>query len=279
MESEVMKYIKLVIGSLLFPVSVNLFISPVSLNAGGIVGMAQIINYLIPISYDLTGVINLAFNIPLFILAFRSISKNFCFKTLVSLLVQTIGFSIIPVMSEPIMNDVLSNALIGAVIGGFGVGLCLQSSGSSGGLDILGVYFSKTRPNFSVGKLSYAVNAFVLGISAYLFDLQVALYSIIFIIVMYYVCDHIHYQNISLQTLIFTKNPELKEAIMKRVGRGVTYWEGYGAYTNSSREVLACIINKYEVRRIKKIVHDIDPNAFVTISEVSMINGNFEKRI
>lgn len=279
MESEVMKYIKLVIGSLLFPVSVNLFISPVSLNAGGIVGMAQIINYLIPISYDLTGVINLAFNIPLFILAFRSISKNFCFKTLVSLLVQTIGFSIIPVMSEPIMNDVLSNALIGAVIGGFGVGLCLQSSGSSGGLDILGVYFSKTRPNFSVGKLSYAVNAFVLGISAYLFDLQVALYSIIFIIVMYYVCDHIHYQNISLQTLIFTKNPELKEAIMKRVGRGVTYWEGYGAYTNSSREVLACIINKYEVRRIKKIVHEIDPNAFVTISEVSMINGNFEKRI
>lgn len=274
-----MKYIKLVIGSLLFPVSVNLFISPVSLNAGGIVGMAQIINYLIPISYDLTGVINLAFNIPLFILAFRSISKNFCFKTLVSLLVQTIGFSIIPVMSEPIMNDVLSNALIGAVIGGFGVGLCLQSSGSSGGLDILGVYFSKTRPNFSVGKLSYAVNAFVLGISAYLFDLQVALYSIIFIIVMYYVCDHIHYQNISLQTLIFTKNPELKEAIMKRVGRGVTYWEGYGAYTNSSREVLACIINKYEVRRIKKIVHEIDPNAFVTISEVSMINGNFEKRI
>ncbi len=279
MDSNSIKYVKLIIGSILCPLAVNLFIMPVKLNAGGLVGLAQIISYLLPIKTDVTGIINFCFNIPLFILAFRTISKGFCVTPLLSLVIQTMGFSLIPVLSKPVMYDVIANAIIGGVIYGAGIGLCLQSSGSAGGLDILGVYFSKTKPDFSVGKLSYAFNAVVLGISAYLFDVQVALYSIIFIIIAYAVADRVHYQNISIQALIFSHEPTLKEEIMKQTGRGITYWEGYGAYTNSRQDILVCMLNKYEVRHLKKIIHKVDPHAFVILSDASPILGNFEKRI
>ncbi|TGY65893.1 YitT family protein [Dubosiella muris] len=279
MNKELGKWVDLVVGSLLFPISVNCFISPMTLNAGGLVGLAQIINYLLPFSVDLTGIINFSFNIPLFILAWRTISKSFCVKTLISLIIQTIGLSCIPILTVPIMPDVLSNCLIGACIGGLGIGLCLRSSGSGGGLDILGVYFSKTRPDFSVGKLSYLINAVVLTISAVLFDLQVALYSLMYIVLMYYVSDQVHYQNISIQALIFSQVPELKKELMTRTGRGITYWDGYGAYTDTRQDILVCVINKYEVRRLKKIVHEVDPKAFVILSDASPVMGNFEKRL
>ncbi len=279
MNKEWVKWTELVAGSILFPISVNCFISPLTLNAGGLVGFAQIINYLLPFQSDLTGVINFCFNVPLFILAWRTISKSFCVKTFVSLIIQTIALSYIPVLKIPVMSDVLSNCLIGACIGGAGIGLCLRSSGSGGGLDILGVYFSKIKPDFSVGKLSYLINAVVLSLSAILFDLQVALYSLIYIIFMYAVSDKIHYQNISIQALIFTKDERVKQALLKRTGRGITYWRGYGAYTDTPQDVLVCVINKYEVRRVKKIVHELDPKAFVILSDASPISGNFEKRL
>ena len=279
MKKDCIQWTQIVIGSLLFPISVNCFISPMTLNAGGLVGLAQIISYLLPFKVDLTGIINFSFNIPLFILAWKTISKKFCVKTLVSLIIQTLGLSFIPVLTIPIMSDVLSNCLIGACIGGLGIGLCLRSSGSGGGLDILGVYFAKTKPDFSVGKLSYAINFVVLGISAILFDLQVALYSMMYIIIMYYVSDKVHYQNISVRVTIFTQNEQLKKAIMEKTGRGVTYWNGFGGYTNNHEDILTCMINKYEIRELKHIVHEYDPKAFVIMNEAKPIMGNFEKRL
>lgn len=276
---KLVKNFELVLGSCLFPIAVTYFIQPAGLNSGGFVGLAQIIAYLLPFKgFDATGLINMCFNIPLFILAFRGVGPKFFWRTLFSVALQSFLMSALPIQSKPIMASALSNALVGAVIAGCGIGFCLRASASAGGLDILGVYLSKIRPDFSVGKLSYILNAFVLSISAILFSLQTALYSLIFIMIAYFVSDKVHIQNISVECVIFTKSPEVKEFIMQKIGRGITAWKGYGAYTGSETEILLTIINQYEVRYVRQYIKEIDPKAFMIVSPAKPVLGNFERR-
>lgn len=273
------QYALLICGSVLFPLAVNLFITPWNLNSGGIVGLCQIFSWLLCGSMKLTGLFVFTINIPLFILAYLHLSRSFVLKTLLSLMIQSILLSAVPVPAEPILPDLLSNVIFGAVIAGFGIGLCLQSAGSAGGLDILGVYFSKKWPSLSVGKLSYVVNAFVLGWAAILFSLQTALYSLIFVILMYFVCDRVHFQNINVYGFIITSNPQLKTIILEKTGRGVTWWQGKGAYTSADKEILLCMMNKYEVRFYRRLIAKADPQAFFLLSKGNPLLGNFEKRL
>ncbi|MGM9948107.1 YitT family protein [Floccifex sp.] len=280
-KNETIKYMQLIFGSALFALSINMFVTPNNINSGGIVGIAQLFDYFIPHSatFDLTGIVNALLNVPLFILAIRTISKRFCVKTIISIIVQTLTLSILPKTQIPIMEDLLSNCLIGAILGGIGIGFCLRSSGCAGGMDILGVYFSKTRPDFSVGKLSILLNVILFSFCAFEWSLESSLYSIIYVAVMYFVCDRIHYQNINIAATIFTKEETLKNEIMERTGRGVTYWNGKGAYTDTDLFVLVTCLNKYEIRRLKKIIEEVDPHAFVILNEGSSITGGFEKRL
>ena len=278
MKRRIKRWFQLILGSIFFAVATRFFLDPAHVNTGGFIGLAQIISWLVSGTMNLSGIINFAINIPLCILAWCKLSHGFFIRTLVSVLIQTFLLSVLPVPA-PIMPDVLSNTLFGGLLGGIGVGLCLRSAGCAGGMDILGVYLSKVRPDFSVGKLSYIINAFVLTLSAILFDLQTALYSLIFVIVCYYVSDKVHIQNINVWALIITKNPDLKHEINRQMGRGVSYWEGKGAYTNQDEEILVTAINKYEVRELKRIVRQADERAFCILNDGDPIRGNFEKRL
>lgn len=276
---KLLQYLQLSAGALLFSAATNLFVAPGNLNAGGIVGLAQIFSFLISNSTRLTGIINFLINVPLMVLSYRGISRGFFCKTVTALVLQSIFLTVIPVPQAPIMPDPLSNVIIGAFVGGLGIGLSLLASGSLGGMDILGVYTSSKAPDLSVAKLSYIVNLFVLGWSAFLFNMVSALYSLLFIVITYYVSDQVHYQNINVYTIIITKNPQIRDEIMKAIHRGVTYWYGKGAYTGSETEILLCIMNRYEIRTVKKIVHRMDPKAFFLISRGNPVLGNFEKHL
>lgn len=278
-KKKLIQYSLLIIGSILFPIGVVFFISPWQLNTGGLVGISQILSYVVCKGPALTGIINTTLNVPLFILAWRSLSKSFLLKTIISILIQSILLSVLPVPETPILPDPLSNVIFGAVIGGIGIGLCLQSSGSAGGLDILGMYFSIKNPNLSVGQLSYIINLFVEIFATSIFGLQNALYSIIFILLAYFVSDKVHLQNITMYGIIVTDSPELKEHLLKDLRRGVTVWPGYGAYTNKPKEILLCTMNRYEVRLVRKIIHTYDPGAFFLLSKAKAVSSNFERRL
>ena len=130
-----------------------------------------------------------------------------------------------------------------------------------------------------MGKLSIIVNAFVYLLCAFLFDVPTAIYSILYMTCFSLVLDRTHYQNINMTAMIFTKNQEIQEAIMKETGRGVTYWDGAGAYTKTQTRILVTVINKYEEHQIRRIVASFDPNAFVIFNEGPTVSGNFEKRL
>lgn len=274
-------------GNFLFAAGVNLFIVPLGLYSGGIIGIAQIIRtvlvdsfgFTMPGGFDIAGILNLLLNIPLFLMAYRSISRKFFVKTLFGVLVQTLFLTLIMIPSQPILDDVLAACLIGGIVCGVGIGFTLRAGGSGGGIDILGVYFTMKHPGISVGKLGIGVNAFVYGVCALLFELPVAIYSILYTACMALSMDKVHYQNINTSVMIFTKEASIKKKINQEMGRGVTYWNGAGAYTDEATLVLVTVISKYEISTVKKIIYGEDPKAFVIFNEGLNVTGNFEKRL
>lgn len=287
LKKDVYSYIMIILGALLFSIGLNIFIVPLGLYSGGLIGIAQIIRTLlqdyfhlsIPAGVDIAGIINLFMNIPLFVLAYRSISRKFFVRTLVCVIVQTFFMTVITIPQTPLIQDILAACLIGGICCGVGVGLALRSHGSTGGIDILGVFFSLKYPGFSVGKLGIIINVLVFSICAYLFAIPVAIYSIIYTVCLSMSMDKVHYQNINMTAMIFTKSPRLQKVIMEEMRRGVTYWKGAGAYTDEETNILVTVISKYETTRLKKIIQEVDSKAFVIFNEGMSISGNFEKRL
>ncbi len=283
--SQAYDYTMILVGSALFAASINFFVVPVNLYNGGIVGLSQIFRTVLVsrmnlnFSFDIAGVINFLINVPLFVMAYRSLSRKFFLGTLLSLITQTVCFSLIPIPTVPILDDVLASLIIGAIVGALGVGMTLVSGASGGGTDIVGVYAALHWKSFSVGKLQLLFNALVYCLCAFLFDLPIAIYSIIYAAVYSFVLDKVHLQNIEMSLMIFTKNPEIKSRILKDFVRGVTYWKGLGAYTQTETEVLVTIVSKDEVNELRRMITQMDPKAFIIVNEGLQITGNFIKRL
>ena len=284
---EMDEYAKMMIGCLLFCISVNLFVLPSGLYTGGIYGFAQIIRALllrysslaIPTDFDISGIINYILNIPLFYIAYRYISKKFFLRTILCLSVQTILLSVIPIPKSPIFSDTLLNVMIGGLIAGYGLGLMLRARGCSGGIDILGIYFLKNNIPLTVGKISIIVNAVVYLICAFLFNLDIACYSVIYAAIISYTMDKTHYQSINMLCFVITKNENLHYHLTRELGRGVTYWKGKGAFLEQDKRINVVIISKHEVKELKRVVNSIDPDAFVFMSEGITVEGYYLKKL
>ncbi len=278
-----LKSIGLIIGgSFLFAMSVNVFMVPIHLYVGGVVGVSQVIAKVFFSSvtkFNVTGLINLLFNIPLFVLGYKTAGKKMLFGTLLSVVVQTITFSLIPIPKEMVFDDKLTNIIVSGIVGGIGVGGILSGGASGGGLDLLGLYLTKVRKRFSVGRMSLYFNTVLYIVCAILFDVRIALYSVIYVAIFSFMIDRWHYQNIEMQLMIFTHCEEVKTMILQKYIRGVTYWEGKGAYTNQETEVLCTIVSKSEVESVKQDILSLDPKAFIICSEGLQVTGGYEKRL
>lgn len=286
MQSEAVKYVLVILGAAMYSVGLTMFITPHNLFTGGIMGFCQIIRSVlrlytplqIPESFDLSGLIYYILNIPLLILAFKSISKRFFIKTLLATTTITLIMSAIPVPA-PILTDRLTSCIVGGLVVGCGVGFMLRAGGSGGGLDIVGMYLSSRHTDASVGKVGLLCNIILYIICALMFNFETAIYSIIYTAVSSLTLDRCHYQNIMIRVMIFTKVDNVADPIMNKLGRGVTEWTGDGAYTRESEHILVSIISKYEMAQLRKIVKDIDPHAFIVYDRISSVDGNFLKRL
>ncbi len=275
------KISNLVLGSVLLTVGIWLF----HINFGGMIGLSQLIEYAIkhllpvPDGMNFLGIINFTLNIPLFIMAYTIMNRDFCIKTLVSLAIQTVLLSLLPAVNAPVVEDMILNVVFGAMICGIGVGLALSGSGCCGGMDIATVCLVKKKPDFKTGQVSIYFNIVLFGICLFVYDVKTIMYSAVFVGILYTVADHFYYQNINVTALIFTKEPMVKQRILKEMGRGVTCWKGEGAYTSTDCEVLFVALNAYEESQIEQIIHETDPHAFVTYQSVAKVHGGFEKRL
>ena len=273
-------------AGLLYSLGINLFVVPTGLYTGGIMGFAQLLRTLflhltgLELKIDIAGIINYAINLPILCIAWKRLDHRVVFKTLLSVTSTTVFMSLLP-RTDILHGDQLAECLIGGILCGFALGLALTCGCSTGGLDVVGLCLTKRGSRFTVGRFSLGFNIMLYVACAFLFDLRTAIYSVIYTVFCALFIDRGHQQNINVQVLIFTKDtdPALPQRIMSRIGRGLTYWEGKGAYTGSDIRVLCVCVSKFETADLQETVHEIDPHAFFIVQEGVRIGGNFIRKI
>lgn len=277
-----------ILGELIAAFSLNYFIVPLGLYSGGSMGVCQLIRTLLQIwgglsfgDYDIAGILYFLSNIPILLYARGILGRKFVLKTVVCTMAFSLFYSVIPAPSTMVVNDPLTACLLGGILTGVGSGLVLTCGGSGGGLDVIGLCLSKKGSRFTVGRFSMTFNAFLYALCLILFTPETAIYSVIYNFASSMVGDKAHQQNISVQALIFTRagERELGRVIMDELGRGVTWWEGVGAYTGENVHVLCVCLSKYEIEELFHTVHEMDPHAFITLQEGVRIYGNFQKKL
>ena len=277
-----------ILGEFIAAFSLNYFIVPLGLYSGGSMGVCQLIRTLLQIwgglsfgDYDIAGILYFLSNIPILLYARGILGRKFVLKTVVCTMAFSLFYSVIPAPSTMVVNDTLTACLLGGILTGVGSGLVLTCGGSGGGLDVIGLCLSKKGSRFTVGRFSMTFNAFLYALCLILFTPETAIYSVIYNFASAMVVDKAHQQNISVQALIFTRagERELGRVIMDELGRGVTWWEGVGAYTGENVHVLCVCLSKYEIEELFHTVHEMDPHAFITLQEGVRIYGNFQKKL
>jgi len=283
-----LRLIAAVVGELISAAALNLFIVPLNLYNGGLLGLCQIIRTLMQEylhisfgAYDVAGIFYFIINIPILLFAYKTLGRSFVLKTLICTASYSLFYSLIPIPATPIVEDYLTACLLGGILAGVGSGIVLTCGGSGGGLDIVGLCLSKRGSAFTVGKFSLSFNAFLYAACLILFSPAVAIYSVIYNFFTAMVLDRVHQQNVSVQALIFTREDQeaLARFIIEKLGRSVTYWNGVGAYTGEGVHVLCVCLSKFEIEELLHAVHTMDPHAFVTAQEGTRIYGNFTRKV
>lgn len=277
-------YLLCITGAIMFALSVNLFIIPAQIYNGGMVGIAQLLRdaiqyvFKFEFGFDIAGIVNLFLNIPLLVFAWFKFSHSFVRYTLVTIVTQAICFTLIPVLNQPIVDDVFISIIIAAVLGAFGASLSYRAKGSSGGLDVIGFYLSQKKKG-SLGSLYLMVNCSIYLVCLIVYNAQTALYSLVYSFIFSFCLDKFHEHNIEVSVMVYTKNKDIKREIIEVIHRGVTYWDGYGAYTGSQMDVFVTIVAQSEVVVLKQLIRKHDPNAFIIVTKNLKVDGGFEKRL
>ena len=271
-----------ILGALIFSLSMNLFLVPLHIYSAGFLGIAQLLRdllvYLLPwrIPFDIAGILNLFLNSFMILLAVQMLAKDFALHTAIVILFQSVFLSLIPVPSTPLVEDVFISLLTGSILCAYGTKLFFKGRGSGGGIDIIGLYLTKTGKG-SVGGIYLLVNTIVYMICFIIYDSQVALYSIVHSCILSFIVDRIHEDNAESAALIITENRSLKLQLLSEVGRGVTAWDGSGVYSGRKKEIMMVAITKGQYSDLKKRVYDRDEQAFVIFFDHVRVSGYFPK--
>ncbi len=270
--SVVMNLWLITVGSIIAAFGVNAILVPQQFLSGGATGITLIVHYLLP-QFGV-GFLYLLANIPFAILGWFSISRRFMYYTVFGIAAFSIAASVMPSTSLLHIDNKILAAILGGIIYGLGGGIILRSAGSGGGLDILAVYLNK-KWEIRLGWTYSMFNSVLLIGGAIIFSLETALYTLVFIFTTGKVIDSVVTGfNQRKQILIVSdKTDLLAEEILRRLNRGVTLLEGEGAYTHKSKRIIFSIVALTELARMKDLIFEIDPQAFVVINDTLEVLG------
>ena len=281
MEVELKRLGLVALGTLIFSVGVALFIVPTNLVPSGLTGLVRLVQHslsLIGIGTNL-GVLLVIFNIPVMILGMKEISRTFVYYSVVSIALQGLFIGVMEQHPGVFTDDVLAASVLGGILIGVGAALTLKSGASTGGVDIIIQYIS-LRYQLSIGYIGILINAVILSLAVVFFDSTYAFYTLLSFVVTNMIIDRLHtgYRRVRLDILT-VEGEAIKQAIIDNFIRGVTIQNAKGAYTGEHRTLLWMITQRHEIYDVKKLIVEIDPNAFVTMAPVHHLNGYFQKSI
>jgi uncharacterized membrane-anchored protein YitT (DUF2179 family) len=264
----------IVIGSAIMGIAYNLFLIPHRIVPGGVSGLSIILNYLLNTP---VGLVVIIFNVPLFVLGIKTLGRTYGLKSLIGIILSSlfIDFFTYIVRTPSATNNPILAAVYGGVLLGSGLGIVFRGQGSTGGSDIIGQVLNRYT-NLSIGMGILVTDFVIISLAGIVFHkIEAALYGYLTLFISSKVIDLISegWSFTRAVYIISDKATEISERIIEKLGRGVTRLYGKGEYTEKERDVLLCVLTKREIPMIRNLVKEIDPKAFVIISDVYEVLG------
>ncbi|MEN6413830.1 MAG: YitT family protein [Veillonellales bacterium] len=275
LKRSIKNFLFLFLGSILDAAGLEFFLVPNQIIDGGVVGISIMASYLsgLPLSLFL-----ILLNIPFLYLGYLHIGKSFTISTIFSVLSLSYWVSVFHPIPE-LTHDLFLAAVFGGIAVGIGVGMIIRYGGSLDGTEIVAIILDK-KSGFSIGEFVMFFNLFILGSAGLVFSWDKAMYSLVAYFVAFKLIDiTVEGLDESKGIMIVTECPdEIADALMARLGRGVTILYGEGAYSGERKKVLYSVITRLEIAKLKAIVDEKDENAFVTIHDVHDVVGGLVKK-
>ncbi|MGF3102752.1 YitT family protein [Rossellomorea sp. DUT-2] len=264
------------IGAMIMAVGLEIFLVPNQVIDGGIVGVSIMLSHITGVKL---GLFIFILNIPFFFIGYKQIGKTFAFSTLYGIIILSISTTFLHPVAA-FTQDILLASLFGGIVLGIGVGMVIRYGGSLDGTEILAILSSKKLP-FSVGEIIMFINLFILASAGFVFSWDRAMYSLLAYYVAFKMIDiTIKGLDESKSVWIISENyKEIGDALLHRLGRGVTYLKGEGAFSGDDKKVIFCVITRLEEAKLKDIVAEHDPSAFLAIADIAEVRGGrFKKK-
>lgn len=271
----IVRILFIMLGSALVSIGLEIFLLPNNVIDGGMTGISIIASHLTKVQL---GIFIFLFNLPFVVVGYKQIGKTFALSTIFAVICFSIGVSVLhPVPG--ITQDILLATIFGGIIMGAGVGIIIRNGGSLDGTEIIAIILEKRTP-FSVGEIVMFFNLFILGSSGFIFGWDRAMYSLMAYFIAFKTIDiTVEGLNESKAVIIVSdKNEDISEAIMARLGRGVTLLDGKGAYSGDKTNVIYVVLSRLEITKLKDIVNGFDEEALITITSVEGTGKRYKKK-
>ena len=265
----------LTLGPFVAAFALEVFLVPNNIIDGGIVGISIILSYLTKINL---GLLIFLINIPFFFLAFNKIGKKFVIQTFYAIGMLSLAVNFFTIHHLPATHDLLLSTVFGGIILGTGVGLVLKNDGSLDGTEIMSLVLSK-KFGFSVGEWIMTFNIFIYGASGLVFGWNKAMYAVLTYFIAFKVIDIVLEGLNSSKSIriISDKSYEIGQELLTSLNIGVTYLKGVGAYSGAEKTIVFCVVSRLEMAKMKEIIKNIDPHAFISVVDVHEAYGGRTK--
>ncbi len=273
--ASIVEYVYVIIGAAVVAIGFNVFLLPNQVASGGVSGISTILHGLFGWN---PGIVQYAFNIPLFLAGVIILGKKFGVKSFIG----TITLPLIVLLTnhwEPWTDNPLLGALFGGIVVGLGIGLVFKGNASTGGTDLLAQIITKYT-GLSLGTSVLLIDGIIAISAAIVFDLEKGLYALIGLYVTTKTIDIIQlgFSQSKMVYIITLKQDEVRDAIYAEIDRGVTKLPAIGGYTGEARPVLMVVVYQTEFTKLKQLIKNVDPSAFVIVSDAYEVLGEGFKR-
>lgn len=270
-------YVLILVGTAVMALAIQCIYDRVGLVTGGFTGLTIVIRSLtksvveggIPLWFT-----NIVLNIPVFLYSYIKFGRKFVGRTLFATLMLSVWLYIIPGVDLS-GDDYLLAALFGGAFTGVGMGLALRAGATTGGTDMVAALIQSRMRHYSVVQIMQVMDAAIVIAGLYVFGLRSTLYAVVSIFVMTKVSDAFleGFKNSKAALIITNHHEEVAQRLMDELDRGVTGMDAKGMYTQDYKCVLYCVVSRKEIVQLKEIVNDVDPDAFVIVSDVREVLG------
>ena len=276
LRTELKNIVLVAVGLLVSAAAYRMYLIPNQVVNGGFTGVGQLLNRFWGVG---VGTVNIILNVPLFLISMKSMGVRFGVRSLIAMLLLSLLIDHMPL--PPATDDMLLAAVYGGAISGIGFGLVLRGSSTTGGTDMLASLMHRLVPVLKVSYGIFFFDGLVIIASAFAFEPQSAMYGLISLFLCNVLIDLVLEGPDSAHSyfIISDHSEAIAEKILREMDRGVTALEAMGMYSHAHKQVLLCVVNRFETMRLRRIIFEVDPNAFVIANKAKEVLGEGFKRM